>query len=52
MGCLLERDLLEVCECNVLCPCWIGENFAGRRLSAPAGVVLIAAAAGVVLGGI
>jgi hypothetical protein len=22
----LEGDLLEVCNCNVLCPCWIGEN--------------------------
>jgi hypothetical protein len=22
----LQGDLLEVCTCNVLCPCWIGEN--------------------------
>jgi hypothetical protein len=22
----LEGRLLEVCDCNVLCPCWIGEN--------------------------
>lgn len=22
----LEGSLLEVCTCNVLCPCWIGEN--------------------------
>lgn len=22
----LEGKLLEVCDCNVLCPCWIGEN--------------------------
>ena len=22
----LEGKLLEVCNCNVLCPCWIGEN--------------------------
>jgi hypothetical protein len=22
----LEGDLLEVCTCNVLCPCWIGED--------------------------
>ncbi|HMD98794.1 MAG TPA: DUF1326 domain-containing protein [Terriglobia bacterium] len=22
----LEGDLLEVCDCNVLCPCWVGEN--------------------------
>jgi hypothetical protein len=22
----LEGSLLEVCDCNVLCPCWIGEN--------------------------
>ncbi len=21
----LKGDLLEVCDCNVLCPCWIGE---------------------------
>lgn len=22
----LEGDLLEVCDCEVLCPCWIGED--------------------------
>ncbi len=22
----LEGDLLEVCDCKVLCPCWIGED--------------------------
>lgn len=22
----LEGRLLEVCNCNVLCPCWVGEN--------------------------
>ena len=22
----LEGRLLEVCDCNVLCPCWIGED--------------------------
>lgn len=22
----LEGDLLEVCTCNILCPCWVGEN--------------------------
>jgi hypothetical protein len=22
----LERRLLEVCDCRVLCPCWIGED--------------------------
>jgi hypothetical protein len=26
MGYFLEGDLLEVCTCNVLCPCWIGED--------------------------
>jgi len=26
MGYRLEGDLLEVCNCNVLCPCWIGED--------------------------
>jgi hypothetical protein len=26
MGYQLEGKLLEVCDCNVLCPCWIGEN--------------------------
>lgn len=26
MGYSLEGDLLEVCDCNVLCPCWIGED--------------------------
>jgi len=22
----IEGDILEVCDCNVLCPCWIGED--------------------------
>jgi hypothetical protein len=22
----LEGDLLEVCTCKILCPCWVGEN--------------------------
>ncbi len=22
----LEGRLLEVCDCNVLCPCWVGED--------------------------
>lgn len=26
MGYELEGRLLEVCDCNVLCPCWIGED--------------------------
>ena len=26
MGYQLEGQLLEVCDCNVLCPCWIGED--------------------------
>jgi hypothetical protein len=26
MGYHLEGDLLEVCDCRVLCPCWIGED--------------------------
>lgn len=26
MGYRLEGRLLEVCDCNVLCPCWIGED--------------------------
>lgn len=26
MGYKLEGDLLEVCNCDVLCPCWIGED--------------------------
>ena len=26
MGYTLEGSLLEVCTCNVLCPCWIGED--------------------------
>lgn len=26
MGYALEGDLLEVCTCNVLCPCWVGED--------------------------
>ncbi|MFO1207950.1 MAG: DUF1326 domain-containing protein [Amaricoccus sp.] len=26
MGYRLEGDLLEVCNCDVLCPCWIGED--------------------------
>jgi hypothetical protein len=26
MGYQLEGRMLEVCDCEVLCPCWIGEN--------------------------
>jgi hypothetical protein len=26
MGYELEGRLLEVCTCNVLCPCWVGED--------------------------
>jgi hypothetical protein len=26
VGYKLEGDLLEVCDCKVLCPCWIGED--------------------------
>ncbi len=26
MGYQLEGRLLEVCDCNVLCPCWVGED--------------------------
>jgi hypothetical protein len=26
VGYQLEGRLLEVCDCNVLCPCWIGED--------------------------
>lgn len=26
MGYQVEGRLLEVCDCNVLCPCWIGED--------------------------
>lgn len=26
MGYQLEGKLLEVCNCNILCPCWVGEN--------------------------
>ena len=26
MGYQLEGQLLEVCDCEVLCPCWIGED--------------------------
>jgi hypothetical protein len=26
MGYQLEGSILEVCNCNVLCPCWIGED--------------------------
>ena len=22
----LEGSLLEVCNCNILCPCWVGED--------------------------
>ena len=22
----LEGRLLEVCTCNILCPCWVGED--------------------------
>lgn len=26
MGYVLKGDLLEVCTCNILCPCWVGED--------------------------
>lgn len=26
MGYQLEGRILEVCDCNVLCPCWVGED--------------------------
>jgi hypothetical protein len=26
MGYHIQGDLLEVCDCNTLCPCWIGED--------------------------
>jgi hypothetical protein len=26
MGYSLEGDLLEVCNCDILCPCWVGED--------------------------
>jgi hypothetical protein len=26
MGYTLEGTLLEVCTCNILCPCWVGED--------------------------
>ena len=26
MGYHLEGRLLEVCDCNILCPCWVGED--------------------------
>jgi hypothetical protein len=26
MGYQLEGSLLEVCTCNILCPCWVGED--------------------------
>jgi hypothetical protein len=26
MSYALEGDLLEVCNCDILCPCWVGEN--------------------------
>lgn len=26
MGYSLEGTLLEVCTCNILCPCWVGED--------------------------
>ncbi|MGI0117873.1 DUF1326 domain-containing protein [Zooshikella sp. RANM57] len=26
MGYKLEGKLLEVCDCNILCPCWVGED--------------------------
>ena len=30
MGYQLEGRLLEVCDCRVLCPCWIGEDPDGK----------------------
>ena len=31
-GYQLEGTLLEVCSCDVLCPCWIGEDPDGGDL--------------------
>jgi hypothetical protein len=30
----VEGDLLEVCDCKVLCPCWIGEDADGKTCDA------------------
>jgi hypothetical protein len=30
----IQGQLLEVCDCNVLCPCWIGENPDGGTCNA------------------
>lgn len=30
-GYLLEGTLLEACSCNILCPCWVGEDPDGGR---------------------
>jgi len=54
----IEGKLLEVCSCNVLCPCWIGEDpdggtcdsAWGRRLGRPLGIVLLLAGLSVVNG--
>ena len=32
MGYRLEGDLLEVCDCKVLCPCWIVEKMLSCRV--------------------
>lgn len=31
---LLEGTMLEACDCNVLCPCWIGEDPDGGTCNA------------------
>jgi len=31
MGYQLEGQLLEVCTCNILCPCWVGEDPDGGK---------------------
>jgi hypothetical protein len=31
MGYQLEGRLLEVCTCNILCPCWVGEDPDGGK---------------------
>jgi hypothetical protein len=47
MGYQLEGQLLEVCTCNVLCPCWIGEAADGGSCE---GVVAYAIDKGTIAG--
>jgi len=39
----LEGSILEVCDCNVLCPCWVGETLDTEPVDPPSLIISTAA---------